>query len=110
MPRKELLFSLSGEVGAEVVLLDGRPPAAVISAPSREAELGSGGPSRGVNDPSLTNTQNTFERCQEWNFQMSFQLFSNFFKNYNTYNISGNNERASYIIFTTLLQCCTMPI
>ncbi len=55
LPRKELRgFSLSGEVGAEVVLLEGRPPAAVMSAPSREVELGRGGPSRGVMLPSLS--------------------------------------------------------
>ncbi len=72
LPRKELRgFSLSGEVGAEVVLLEGRPPAAVMSAPSREVELGRGGPSRGVTLPSLTtdnmveamNTRNQRHHC-----------------------------------------------
>ncbi len=61
LPRKELRgFSLSGEVGAEVVLLEGRPTAVVISAPSLEVELGRGGPSRGVMLPSLT-TDNTVQ-------------------------------------------------
>ncbi len=57
LPRKELRgFSLSGEVGADVVLLEGRPPAVVMSAPSLEVELGSVGPSRGVMLPSLAQT------------------------------------------------------
>ncbi len=64
MPRKELRgFSLSGEVGAEVVLLEGLPPAAVMSAPSLDVELGRGGPSRGVMLPSLT-TDNTVKQVK----------------------------------------------
>jgi hypothetical protein len=59
LPRKELLFSLSGEVGAEVVRLEGRPtpPPPVMSAPSREVELGMEGPSRGVTFPSLNRSK-----------------------------------------------------
>ena len=53
-PRKEARFSFKGEVGAEVVLLLGRPPAAVISAPSLDTELGSG-VSRGEVSPSPLN-------------------------------------------------------
>ena len=56
LPRKEaFVFSLSGEVGAEVVRLEGRGgggAAVFISCPSFDWELGRGDTSRGELIPS----------------------------------------------------------